>query len=292
MADPITIDDLTEVKLDGEGAFDKLMQVTRLHLQEEFKTGRIKAPEYAQVLSSSLDAILQNAVIFLLQKDEAANKAALVQAQIELTNAQRDLVLAQIENQQEETELTRAKVTLTLAQATLPPAEIRKIDAQIVSAGITDLYVQAQTVTQAKQTDLVAQQVLKLTQDTTNAAQELKNLIAQECVLKSQFDLNMEQKLNVTAQTGLVSQRSATERAQTIGSGVDVDSVIGRQKALYKAQADGFQRDAEQKTTKILIDSWNVRRTTDSGTVADGTNKLYDPSIGRAVDKLLIGINA
>jgi hypothetical protein len=70
------------------------------------------------------------------------------------------------------------------------------------------------------------------------------------------------------------------------------DSVVGRQKALYQAQTDGFTRDAEQKAAKLLVDTWSVRRTTDEGTVADGTNMLNDATVGRAITKLLDGVGA
>jgi hypothetical protein len=68
--------------------------------------------------------------------------------------------------------------------------------------------------------------------------------------------------------------------------------VIGKQKALYGAQTNGYARDAEQKATSILVDTWKVRRTTDEGTVADGVNQLNDSVIGRAVTKLLAGVSA
>jgi hypothetical protein len=102
----------------------------------------------------------------------------------------------------------------------------------------------------------------------------------------------MLQKLQTTAQTSLVQQKIATEKAQTIATGVDDNSVIGKQKLLYGAQTDGFKRDAEQKAAKMLIDTWNVRRTTDEGTVADDTNRLSDATIGRAVEKVMAGIGA
>ncbi len=271
MVGPIEVDDLTTVALNGTGVFDKLMQTLRLHLKDEHDKGRLKGQEYASVLSSSFAAIMQNAVLFLLQKDEAANKSALIQAQVNLTNE----------------------------QAKMPEAEIRRINSQILSAGFADLLTQAQTVKVEKeqlqveaQTTLLGKQVEQATQQILQLQQEILNLVAQECLLRAQFDLTMEQKLNTTAQTALVQARTSTERANVLAIGVDLDSVIGRQKALYKAQSDGFLRDAEQKAAKLLIDSWNVRRTTDSGTVADGTNKLYDPSIGRMVDKLMAGVNA
>lgn len=297
--EPIEVEDLTTVAIDGTGVFDKLMQTMRLHLAEEFNKGRLKGQEYSQVLSSSFTAVLQNSVMFLLQKDEAANKAALIEAQIILTQKQGELLDKQIAREELEADLIAAKVNLTNEQALMPEAEIRRINAQITSAGFADLLTQAQTakteqdvLTAVEQTLLIKKQVEQATQEILNLQQTLLNLVAQECLLRAQYDLTMEQKLNTTAQTALVQARTSTERANVLATGVDADSVIGRQKALYKAQSDGFTRDAEQKAAKLLIDSWNVRRTTDSGTVADGTNKLYDPSIGRLVDKLLAGVNA
>jgi hypothetical protein len=41
-----------------------------------------------------------------------------------------------------------------------------------------------------------------------------------------------------------------------------------------------------------MVDTWNVRRTTDEGTVADSVNNLNDAAVGRAVNKLLAGVNA
>jgi len=240
---PLTIADLTQAKLDGTGAFDTLMRAASIHVQLEFDKNRIKGQDYAQVYLTAMQYVLQNSVVFLLQKDEAANKANLVGAQIRLTETQ-----------------------ILLAQKQLEQEEFKK--------------------------ELIAAQVEKTKAETINVVQELENLKAQECLLKAQYDLTMVQKLQTTAQTSLVQQKIATEKAQTVETGVDDNSVIGRQKLLYKAQTDGFQRDAEQKAAKILIDTWNVRRTTDEGTVADGVNQLYDANIGRVVTKVLAGVNA
>ncbi|WRN92281.1 virion structural protein [Pseudomonas phage vB_Pae_HMKU_23] len=169
----------------------------------------------------------------------------------------------------------------------------------MLSAGFQDLLVKEQTaktkqdvLTAVQQTKVMEQQVLESTQKVLNMKQELLNLVAQECLLKAQFDLTKDQGLNTQEQTILVRQKVASERAQTIGAGVDADSVIGRQKELYKAQADGFKRDAEQKAAKILIDTWNVRRTTDTGTQANTTNRLDDANVGRVVNMLMTGVGA
>jgi len=144
----------------------------------------------------------------------------------------------------------------------------------------------------AREADLIQAQIDLIRQQIVNAEVENRVLEATVCKLKAEYDLLLEQRLKTTEETGLLAQKKITERAQTVGAGVDDDSVVGRQKMLYKAQTEGFQRDAEQKTAKALIDTWNVRRTTDDATVADGTNMLNDATIGRAVSKLLAGINA
>lgn len=157
--------------------------------------------------------------------------------------------------------------------------------AQIALAGAQLLQVQAQTELVHAQTELAVQQKL-------NAVIEGTVLVAQECKLRAEYDLTVNTTLKTTSEIALLSQKVATERAQTQDIGVDDNSVIGKQKALYQAQTSGFTRDAEQKAAKLLIDTWNARRMTDEGTVADGVNMLNDATVGAFVTKLKAGIGA
>ena len=140
--------------------------------------------------------------------------------------------------------------------------------------------------------ELLTKQIALAEQQRLNAVIEGTVLVAQECKLRAEFDLITAQTLKSNQELALLAQKVATEKAQTQAIGVDADSVIGKQKALYTAQADGFKRDAEQKAAKLLADTWSVRRTTDEGTVADATNKLNDATVGRAIDKMLDGVGA
>lgn len=142
------------------------------------------------------------------------------------------------------------------------------------------------------QRDKVNQEVKLLEQQTANAVLEGNVLIAQECKLKAEYDVLMLTKQKTIEETNLLLWKTNTEKAQTTSGIASTDSVIGKQKELYAAQTAGFARDAEQKAAKVLVDSWNVRRTTDEATVADGTNQLNDASVGRAVSKLLNGVGA
>lgn len=214
-ATPLTLAQLTEGSLSGDGVFDVLMNATRAHLESEYAKNRIRGPEYSQVYLASMQAVLQQATAFLLTKDKAANEAAMVAAQIALLEQQR-----------------------------------------------------------------------------LNAIAEHAVLLAQKCKLDAEYDVLLEQKLKSAAENQLLVQKVITERAQVQAIGVDADSVIGKQKSLYQAQTDGFKRDAEQKAAKLMVDSWNIRRTTDEATVADQTNMLADSVVGRAVAKMLAGVGA
>ena len=138
----------------------------------------------------------------------------------------------------------------------------------------------------------IAAQTGLVTQQTANGVLEGKVLVAQECKLKADYDLTIQTIVKTGSEDLLLKAKITTEKAQYSAVGVDDNSVIGRQKNLYAAQTAGFTRDSEQKAAKLMIDSWNARRMTDDATVADGTNKLDDASIGRAVGKVLDGIGA
>lgn len=205
---PITLADLTEATLEGDGVFDTLMRANKVHLENEFNAGRIRGPEYATVYLSALDKVLSASLAFLLGYQKAE-----------------------------------------------------------------------------QETKLIAQQL-------TNAVTEETVLVASKCKLDAEYDVLILTKDKVTQEAALLAQKLLTEKAQVTAIGVDDNSVVGTQKTLYAAQSAGFLRDAEQKAAKVMVDSWNVRRTTDEGTIADGNNMLNDTAVGRAVTKLLDGVDA
>ena len=254
---PITLPQLTEATTTGAGVFDVLMKATKAHLEQEFTQGRIKGAEYATVYLGSLEAVMQTALQFLLQKDKVALDAELIKQQVELAKA--DLLIKQVE-----LEKTRAELTILEKTVLKTAAEVELLTAQAALA-------RAQTA---------------------NEALQGKVLIAQECKLRAEFDVLLSTNLKTKEETTLLLWKTNTEKAQTMALGVDDNSVIGKQKALYGAQTDGFKRDAEQKAAKLLADTWSVRRTTDEATVADATNRLNDATVGRAIEKLLNGIGA
>lgn len=180
---PITNEDLTTKVVDGTGIFDELMTAANAHLDSQFKNERITGTQYAEVYLGQLQAVLANAVQFLIERDKTYLNNLLINAQIELANKQVELAEKQLEQADKQLELLEKQIELQQAQSDL-------------------------------------------------AKQKIKTEIAQI--------------------------------ADTV-DGVAVGGVIGAQVALYKQQRESFLRDAEQKSLKILADTWITRKTIDDG---------------------------
>jgi hypothetical protein len=110
------------------------------------------------------------------------------------------------------------------------------------------------------------------------------------------------QKDKGLAEIQLLDQKSVSELAQThdtvpAASGslqtasYSVSGVIGKQKLLFTAQTDGFARDAEQKLSKIMVDSLIAGIAADNGTVVTGTN-LDNTNIGLVISNAMQGIGS
>ena len=180
---PITNEDLTTEVVDGTGIFDELMTAANAHLDSQFKNERITGTQYAEVYLGQLQAVLANAVQFLIERDKTYLNNLLINAQIELANKQVELAEKQLEQADKQLELLEKQIELQQAQSDL-------------------------------------------------AKQKIKTEIAQ---IADNVD------------------------------GVAVGGVIGAQVALYKQQRESFLRDAEQKSLKILADTWITRKTIDDG---------------------------
>lgn len=119
-------------------------------------------------------------------------------------------------------------------------------------------------------------------------AQEKTNLEIQ--VLEKELLLRDQQVTRTNKEIEVLEQKRLTELAQVESTGVDADSIIGRQKALYLAQSDGFKRDAEHKAAQLMLNTWNIRRTTLETTPYNFENNLHDACLGAVVNKLCQGI--
>jgi len=108
-----------------------------------------------------------------------------------------------------------------------------------------------------------------------------------------QFTLGKDQSAK---QNELMNQKIATEEAQTLDTTTTgstpgaVVGMIGKQKLLLAKQTDGFDRDAEQKAAKMMLDSYAVRRSTDSA--APPPQRAEDEDIDAFIEVLYAGLGA
>lgn len=246
----INVSDITTKEIDGTGVFDQLMVSVNTQLTKEFKAKRIAASDYSKVYLSALDTTMQQSIAFLLGKQTA-------DAQAELLKAQKAIA-----------------------------------DQELINLTKQGLILDEQYNEQVAKVALVIQQKinmesdnLKTIEDTGLVSQNIQNAITGNTTLLKQQD-------KIDAETGLLGQKKLTEEAQIkdVVSGSTVVGVVGKQKDLYSKQAEGFLRDAEQKGAKIIVDTWNLRQSTD-GALADPAG-LSDVSVKAVVDKLKAGIGA
>ena len=110
---------------------------------------------------------------------------------------------------------------------------------------------------------------------------ELQLLDAQ--VKLADKELALKEKQVALAEAQL---KAAEAQYKDTVDGQPVGGVLGKQMKVYDAQAKGFKDNALQAATKIMVDTWNIRRQTDEGLQTTDDSKLYDGNIGNAIAEM------
>lgn len=179
---------------------------------------------------------------------------------------------------------SNAKITADIAaQQTQTADNTRKVDsdiaAQVAQTANENKKVTAEIAALQTQT---ANDTTKTNNDTTRATNDTNRSIGELDALASK----------TTAEVSLLDQKRESELAQVsdmVSTGTVV-GVIGKQKALFQKQTDGFDRDAEQKLAKIMVDSWSVR-TTITGEADVATSGMADADINSVLATAKAGIS-
>ena len=227
---PITLNDLTLATLDGTGVFDVLMRANKAHLEAEYSKNRIKGSEYATVYLGSLEAVLNSALQFLLQKDKIALEAQLIEQQILLAQVEVIKANAQVAQTEAQTELVRqqtanalAELEIIRANALKIPAEMDHLQAQTlmvnqqtsnVAAEALNIpkqgaLIDAQALNTSKQAALVEKEILVKTEQVLIAKEELKVAVAKLLNLPKEGILLDKQALDIVAKTSMTDQQKA-----------------------------------------------------------------------------------
>lgn len=232
--EPLTLDALTTVEIDGDGVFDRLMTTFNLHMDVQAQKNRITGKEYAEVYLGGVQNILAQSVGFLLQRDTAywqalAAQAAVQTAQVGLVTAQVNLVSAKYEAVSQKLNAAKVEVDAYTAQAAYANGKIN-LD---------------RTYTEIVQAD---QQAVLLGEQIDIARLETKSTTTTGGAFAGKGALTLQ---TMTAQLGLSEEQLDTARAQTKNTLSDGTAVAG----LVGLQIEAQEKQNQQIDAQIrLID--------------------------------------
>ena len=230
MPDTVTVSDITEGCVEGNGIYDEFMKAHVDAIHQEYQKQRIKGTDYSKVYLGGMEVAMTQAVTFALAKDKASAEAELARYailkasyDIELSKAQLCLLNAQIDEAVGKAKLVEAQVWTELA----------KIDRDPVSVGAQP-------------------NVVKMREAALKAVTGIGSITG---VYGAQIDKSK-------ADLSLVVQKEKTELAQTDGDAIKSgDSILGRESTVRKYQANGFVRKAEVDAAKLYTDVHSVAMT-------------------------------
>jgi len=113
------------------------------------------------------------------------------------------------------------------------------------------------------------------------------NLANKELAIKDK-DLALKEKQVALAEAQL---KAAEAQYKDTVDGQPIGGVLGKQMKVYDAQAKGFKDNALQAATKIMVDTWNIRRQTDESLQTTADSKLYDGNIGNAIAEMFSSVS-
>lgn len=237
--EPVPIDDLTTVEIDGTGVFDKLLSLQRIHLDREFKLGRIQGKEYSDVFLKSYVASLNEATQFLLSKEKQKYENALLDVQKNKVEKEIELAEAQLEEQKH-----KNSVLLPLIEEKTK-AELCNLEEDCKTKQFTNEFILPEELNQkvVGTTKLISENELVLNQAEVSknqaalTAAEANNAIKQGNILE-------EQKCQIKAETTRIIYDTEHKLPEEINA-------IKKQNLLTQAQMDDVRKGVDIKEFQL-----------------------------------------
>lgn len=269
--DKLTIEALTTQDIEGSGVFDQLMKTTSLHLESQFRAGRIHANEYAEVYLQSIQTVLQQSMAFLMGKDQAYLQALLVQAQgraaevavitgrvqLEVTKAQAMLVRSQAEAAEVEIALKKLELAGQNVQHAILQNQYEQGKTALQTADYQLANLLPKELEKAqKSIDMVSAQISDVTKDTELKDYQLTvTLPKQSTLLDKEASLKDKQVLISQAELEK-TEVEVTKASYEVGSlmpaqlaGILKDTAVKDYQLSYvlPVQVAGFELDNDGK---------------------------------------------
>lgn len=265
---PLSIEQLTERKVCGDGVFDALMDTYSKHLQEERSKGRITGTEYTNAYIQITGNAMSQAIQFLMGKDQAYWSALLVQGQAKAAEIAAIQALVELERTKviyalSTMEVDKVKVDIALGKMQLAQADAqfdltKTQDAQEEYKLQTQMPIETQTMQEnmlmslAQRQTMETERSIKQYQLTTLLPDEHSKNVADLTFQESQIDkinaeisaLNFDiqqfkpqQLLQITAETNRID-------AEADKAAYELSTLMPDEHALKLAQVDRMESEA------------------------------------------------
>ena len=319
-----TVDEVTTKDPDGVGAFDIFMSAISKHLEKEFSQGRIVGADYSNAYLAAMQMALQQAVDFVLKKDQvfittATSQLTAINAAIETIKAKASLVLTQIQAYTAQTDYANKKLALATlheqyinltAQYDNLLKERERIEAQTAQ-------IVAQTAQVPEQTKHIQAQTAQLTAQPSQIPEQTKHIQAQTEQVKEQMEATRGQTLGtrtdgtiiagsigasvkqsekqievMSAQLKLLGEQFEAARAQTLDVRSDnqpIKGQIGKQKDVMSQQIIAFKQKANIDAANIAANAWTVTKGVDEATQTPESMNLN--ALNKIVDQVYANTN-
>jgi hypothetical protein len=258
-----TIDELTSGSVAGSGIFDKIMTSVSNHIEGQYFKNILGKSEVAQVYVAAIQAVLPQAIQFMLQSEQSYWAAKLVQIQAQNAVLERSKLIAEVEV---------AKLSAYRAQADAYAAQVGAITAQGAYANNKlALAGQLQTINASEVKQALDEAQYDLAYVQTHST--LPGGGALGGGMQKDFLLKDSALVTQTKQQALIDAQINVQRAQTYDTNTDttaVTGVIGTQKQLYNQQIQSYVLDGKNKGVKVVADLWTSAKALDDAIQSPG----------------------
>ena len=262
--DEMSIDELTECKLNGNGVYDKLITTARIHLKEEMDKGRITGAEYTNAYTQIVVSSMQQSVAFVTQMHQLKQSSIvsyyktlvdMVQAKISAVTS-----LIQLELQKINTQLSIAQAA---AQVATNKAQFAHTVSQLGQADASYGLTHEQIALTHEQAALTNQEVDLTHQKVDLTHEQAASTHEQIALTQQQIALAKEQIASTHEQAALTHEQIALANEQA--------ALTHQQIALTSQQTASFIRKDQRAAAQFWADNWTVQKGIDEGLSAPAT---------------------
>lgn len=223
-----TLEEVTTKDPDGTGAFDTFMTAISKHLEKEFSQGRIVGADYSNAYIAAMQMALQQAVDFVLKKDQVF---------ISATTAQLAAIDAAIGT-------IKSKIALITAQIQAYIAQTQYAGEKLKLSNLHETYI-----------TLIAQ-YNKLCEEVNVQKAQTSGTRTDNATVAGSIGAQIQM---INEQIKLVREQIESARAQTLDTRTDgtvVKGQIGKQKDVASQQIIAFKQKAGIDAANIASNAW------------------------------------